>query len=255
MRKLRDPESGCPWDKKQNFTSIAPYTIEEAYEVSDAIERGDMDDLRDELGDLLLQVIFHAQMAEEEQLFDFSDVVAALSDKLIRRHPHVFADKVINEQALHLAWEQQKALELKQKKQQESKGTSALDGVTRALPALMRAQKLQKKAALVGFDWNDAGPVFDKIEEELNEVREAVKDQSFVEQEEELGDLLFAVVNLTRHLGVDAETALRRGNEKFSRRFKSIEKHLSQRQQCVEETPLQELELLWQQVKAAEKAI
>ena len=248
MRQLRDPECGCPWDIQQNFASIAPYTIEEAYEVADAIQRGDMHDLKDELGDLLLQVIFHAQMADEAELFNYSDVVDTLSEKLVRRHPHVFADlQVDNDLELHERWEQEKQRE--REKKSVGSDESALDGVTLGIPALMRAQKLQKKAARVGFDWADPEPVFEKISEEIDEVREAMANGSQEEREEELGDLLFAVVNLVRQLGLDSETALRKANEKFSRRFRKLEGVVRDSGQSVEERTLEELEAIWQSVK------
>jgi len=211
MARLRDPETGCDWDVAQNFSTIAPYTIEEAYEVADAIARGDMADLKDELGDLLLQVVFHSRMAEEAGLFALPDVVAAISDKMERRHPHVFGDAA-GGHAQH--WERLKADE------REAKGDSgALDGVAIGLPALLRAEKLQKRAARTGFDWPDAEGPRAKVIEEIAEIDAA----SPAEREEEIGDLLFAVVNWTRHLGVDAEAALRAANAKFERRFKAME--------------------------------
>jgi len=211
MARLRDPETGCDWDVAQNFSTIAPYTIEEAYEVADAIARGDMADLKDELGDLLLQVVFHSRMAEEAGLFALPDVVAAISDKMERRHPHVFGDAA-GGHAQH--WERLKADE------REAKGDSgALDGVAIGLPALLRAEKLQKRAARTGFDWPDAEGPRAKVIEEIAEIDAA----SPAEREEEIGDLLFAVVNWARHLGVDAEAALRAANAKFERRFKAME--------------------------------
>ena len=248
MRRLRDPESGCPWDIQQNFSTIAPYTIEEAYEVADAIEREDMHDLKDELGDLLLQVIFHAQMADEAGLFNYSDVVETLSEKLVRRHPHVFADLQVNDDhELHERWEQEKKRERENKSSNSDQ--SALDGVTLGLPALMRAQKLQKKAARVGFDWADPEPVFDKINEEIDEVREAMTKDSYREKEEEVGDLLFAVVNLARQLGLDSETALRKANDKFSGRFRKLENVVRESGKSTEECSLEDLEVVWQSVK------
>ena len=211
MARLRDPETGCDWDVAQNFSTIAPYTIEEAYEVADAIARNDMADLKDELGDLLLQVVFHSRMAEEAGLFALPDVVAAISDKMERRHPHVFGDSP-GGHAQH--WERLKADE------REAKGDSgALDGVAIGLPALLRAEKLQKRAARTGFDWPDAEGPRAKVIEEIAEIDAA----SPAEREEEIGDLLFAVVNWARHLGVDAEAALRGANAKFERRFKAME--------------------------------
>jgi nucleoside triphosphate diphosphatase len=212
MKKLRDPNGGCPWDLEQSFATIAPYTIEEAYEVADAIERGDMASLREELGDLLLQVAYHAQMAAEAGAFDLADVTAGIADKMIRRHPHVFGDvEVANAAAQTDAWEKLKAA--------EKPRAGALDGVALGLPALMRAQKLQKRAARVGFDWPDAAGPRAKIDEELAEIAAAPADS----QAEEVGDLLFAVVNYARHLGVDAEEALRAANAKFERRFGAME--------------------------------
>lgn len=211
MARLRDPRTGCAWDREQDFASIAPYTIEEAYEVADAIARGDLADLRDELGDLLLQVVFHARMAEEQNAFDFAAVADGIADKMERRHPHIFGDA---EQSP--GWEEIKATEREDKAQD----ASALAGVALALPALMRAEKLQKRAARAGFDWPDISGVLDKIAEESAEVAAA---GTADERQDEVGDLLFAVVNLARHLGVDAETALRHANEKFERRYRTME--------------------------------
>ena len=220
MAQLRDPESGCPWDIKQSFASVAPYTIEEAYEVADAIKRGDMDELRDELGDLLLNVVFHVQMAREAGLFDFQHVVDAICDKMVRRHPHVFESRAhANDADLHRAWEAQKADERQAK---NTDNTSALAGVALALPALMRAQKLGKRAARVGFDWTNVAAVNEKIREELRECEEALN-ESHERMEEELGDLLYAVVNLARHTNIDAEQALCKANDKFQKRFEVVE--------------------------------
>jgi tetrapyrrole methylase family protein/MazG family protein/ATP diphosphatase len=219
MARLRDPNGGCPWDVEQDFTSIAPYTIEEAYEVADAIARNDMDSLREELGDLLLQVVFHAQMASEQKLFSFEDVAKAINEKMIRRHPHVFADAEIKTaDAQTQSWETIKAAERKGKKKD-----GVLADVPTALPALMRAQKLQARAARVGFDWPDATGVIAKIKEEMAEVEEAIASADEAHIAEELGDLLFAVTNLVRFTGGDAETALRDANEKFTRRFNHVE--------------------------------
>ncbi|WP_267348948.1 nucleoside triphosphate pyrophosphohydrolase [Sphingomonas sp. GM_Shp_2] len=234
MVRLRDPEAGCEWDKVQTFASIAPYTIEEAHEVADAIVRGDMDELRDELGDLLLQVVFHAQIAKDIGAFDFDDVVAAISDKMERRHPHIFGD--VAEGGHHL-WEQIKAEERKAKAAQ---GT--LDGVALGLPALMRAEKLQKRAARVGFDWPDAEGPRAKIDEELQEIADASPDTL----EEEVGDLLFAVTNWARHLNVDAEAALRSANAKFERRFRAMESEAGESFAALD---LEGKEALWQAVK------
>lgn len=219
MRRLRDAENGCPWDVEQDFSSIAPYTIEEAYEVADAIERDDMQDLRDELGDLLLQVVFHAQMAKEAGHFDFDDVAGGISDKMIRRHPHVFgSDAERAAGAQDGSWEQ-----IKEGERSDDADDSALAGVARALPALKRAEKLGKRAGRVGFDWPDRQGVRDKIHEELDELDEAVGSRDSASVEEEFGDLLFAVVNLARHLGIDPEKALTGANHKFERRFRDME--------------------------------
>lgn len=233
MRRLRDKKSGCEWDSVQTFSTIAPYTIEEAYEVADAIARGDMDGLADELGDLQLQVIFHSVMAEEEGLFTLDDVFERICDKMERRHPHIFGDA---ENGGHHLWEEIKAAERK-----EDADKSALAGVALALPALERAQKLQKRAARTGFDWPDASGAKAKIHEELAEVEAAA---SHEEREEEIGDLLFAVVNLARFLGVDSEEALRSANRKFERRFRAIEQAPD-----FEQLPLDEKEALWQDAK------
>lgn len=233
MRRLRDKKSGCEWDSVQTFSTIAPYTIEEAYEVADAIARGDMDGLADELGDLQLQVIFHSVMAEEEGLFTLDDVFERICDKMERRHPHIFGDA---EKGGHHLWEEIKAAERK-----EDADKSALAGVALALPALERAQKLQKRAARTGFDWPDASGAKAKIHEELAEVEAAA---SHGEREEEIGDLLFAVVNLARFLGVDSEEALRNASRKFERRFRAIEQAPD-----FEQLPLDEKEALWQEAK------
>jgi len=233
MARLRDPVDGCEWDRAQDFASIAPYTIEEAHEVADAIERGDMADLKDELGDLLLQVIFHSRIAEEAGHFSLSDVVTSISDKMERRHPHIFGDGEANP-----GWEAIKAAE------RSATADSALSGVALGLPALMRAEKLQKRAARTGFDWPESAGPRAKIDEELAEVESAT---SPAHQAEEIGDLLFAVVNWARHLGVDAEAALRSGNAKFERRFKAMEAEAGDR---FEGLDLAAKEALWQQVKS-----
>ena len=246
MARLRHPTDGCPWDVRQDFASIAPYTLEEAYEVADAIERRDFDDLRLELGDLLLQVVFHARMAEEAGLFDFEDVAAGICEKLLRRHPHVFADARFDTDAERsAAWEQVKADE------RAGKNEGVLDGVARALPALRRAQKLQQRAAGVGFDWPDLAPVLDKLDEELAEVREALDAGDRDAVADELGDLLFVMANLARHLKVDAEDALRRGNAKFERRFAYIEAALRDAGLRAEDCTLAQLDALWDAAKAA----
>ncbi len=252
MKRLRDPATGCPWDREQNFATIAPYTVEEAYEVSEAIRLGDRSALRDELGDLLFQVVYHAQMAAEVGDFGFDDVVGAISDKMIRRHPHVFADAIIASAAAQSeAWEAQKARERAEKNQAEG----ALDGVPLALPALIRADKLQRRAARVGFDWPEAAQVLDKLSEEIGELRREIAEASgHARLEDELGDVLFALVNLARHLGVDAEAALRSTNGKFERRFRTIEARLKSRGTQVEDTDLATLEKLWQEAKADEAA-
>ena len=222
MSRLRDPDGGCPWDIEQDFRSIAPYTIEEAHEVADAIERGDLDDLKDELGDLLFQVVFHARMAEEEGAFAFGEVVEAVSDKLERRHPHVFGDaEIADSQAQTLNWENIKAAERSERGETDD---SVLAGVSRGLPALRRAVKLQKRAARVGFDWPAAEPIFDKIEEEATELKAVMSADDADGIEEEIGDLLFAVTNLARKLDVDPGGALRRSNHKFERRFRAMER-------------------------------
>ncbi len=257
MAALRDPQNGCPWDIKQTFASLIPYTLEEAYEVADAIEQGDLQGLKSELGDLLFQVVFYSQIASEQSLFEFADVVDAISEKLVRRHPHVFAGQSCNDEAaLHEAWEQHKAQERDAQaiEQTGAEQSSVLAGVASALPALKRAQKLQKRAARSGFDWPEAGPVLDKLQEEIDEVREAVQQQNQAAMLEEIGDLLFSVVNLARHLGVDAEEALRGGNRKFMRRFSHIEQALQQAGQTIEQQDLQALESLWQSAKQREKA-
>lgn len=248
MARLRDPDSGCPWDLKQDFASLLPYTLEEAYEVADAIERGDYADLRDELGDLLLQVAFHARVAEERQLFDFEDVATAICDKLLRRHPHVFEGKTFDNDAARLQfWENSKLAEQREKTGVEPEG--ALSGVAACLPALMRAQKLQKRAARHGFDWTEIEPVFAKVEEELAETREAFTSGDRRHIEEEIGDLLFVTVNLARHLQVDAEAALRAGNRKFASRFAYIENRLKAQGRTLADASPEEMEALWEEAK------
>lgn len=258
MAALRDPQSGCPWDIKQSFASLIPYTLEEAYEVADAIELGDLQGLKSELGDLLFQVVFYSQIASEQSLFEFNDVVDAISEKLVRRHPHVFAGQSCSDEAeLHEAWEQHKAKErdaLAETEQASTQPVSVLAGVASALPALKRAQKLQKRAARSGFDWPEVEPVLDKLQEEIDEVREAVEQQNQMAVFEEIGDLLFSVVNLARHLEVDAEEALRAGNRKFITRFSHIEETLQQAGQSIEQQDLSSLESLWQAAKQQEKA-
>jgi nucleoside triphosphate diphosphatase len=250
MAWLRDRKHGCPWDIDQTFRTIAPYTIEEAYEVADAIDRDDMPALKEELGDLLLQVVYHSQMASEAGAFRFEDVAAAIADKMVDRHPHVFGDlKIADADAQTLSWEARKAAE------RESKGSEpagALDGVARALPALMRAEKIQKRAARVGFDWKTIGPVIDKIEEEVHELRAELAagktDQARIA--DELGDVLFAVANLARHCKVDPEAALRATNDKFEKRFRYVERRLAGQGRKPAEAALEEMEALWQDAKS-----
>ncbi|MCU0730836.1 MAG: nucleoside triphosphate pyrophosphohydrolase [Hyphomonas sp.] len=255
MARLRDPVSGCAWDLAQDFSTIAPYTIEEAYEVADAIERGDMGELRDELGDLLFQVMFHSRMAEEAGSFALADVVAAINDKMIRRHPHVFGEdrdgRSADEQTA--AWEVMKAAE-RAKKAAADVPPSALDGVARALPALLRAEKLQKRAARTGFDWTETPPIFDKLEEEIAEVKEAMASGDAEAIEDEVGDLLFVVANLARRLSVDPEQALRKANAKFERRFRAMEAAAAQEKIDFASLSLDKQEAYWQRVKKAERA-
>ena len=254
MARLRDPEHGCPWDLEQSFATIAPYTIEEAYEVAEAAERGEPEALKDELGDLLLQVVFHARMAEEARQFAFNDVARGIADKMIRRHPHVFAEAQVEGAAAQtVAWEAQKAEERRARAAAAGRPESALDGVGLGLPALTRAEKLQKRAARVGFDWPSVAPVFDKIAEEIGELRTEIDRCAAPERvADELGDLLFAVVNLARRLEVDPEQALRNANRKFERRFRSIEERLAARGKPLPEASLDEMEAEWQRVKAEE---
>lgn len=258
MVALRTPETGCPWDLEQSFETIAPYTIEEAYEVIDAIERGDMVDLKDELGDLLLQVVFHARIAEEAQLFAFPDVVEAITKKLIRRHPHVFGDMSAHSpKQVKTLWDDIKAQEQADRRAarkaagyvDSEPSTSVLAGVPEALPALTRAEKIQSKASKVGFDWNDPLVVLDKIEEETVEIKDAIASGSKAEITEEIGDLLFAVVNLARHLKVDPEQALRLANNKFTKRFNYIEADLEAKNKPIKNATLDEMEALWQEAK------
>lgn len=251
MAQLRNPDGGCPWDLEQDFASIAPYTVEEAYEVADAIDREDFPELRDELGDLLFQVVFHSQMAAERKLFTFDDVVKSVCDKMIARHPHVFlGDDQRNAEEQTRAWEDIKATERASKV--KSGKTGALDDVAVTLPALMRAQKLQKRAARVGFDWPSPEPVFEKIEEEIAEVKDAIASGDQAHIEEEIGDLLFVCVNLARKLGADAETALKSANLKFHQRFKAMEALSQARHKVFSELSLDDQELLWQDVKSGQ---
>lgn len=253
MAWLRDPEKGCPWDLKQTFLTILPYTLEEAYEVAEAIEQDDMADLRDELGDLLFQVVFHAQMARERGSFDFRDVVRVICEKMLRRHPHVFADAdFADEHQVHANWEREKAAERERKGKSEFAGV--LDGVAQALPALVRAEKLQRRAAGVAFDWDDLSGVVDKVQEELAECEQAAAAQANPsERVHEVGDLLFSCVNFARHLGVDAEQALRAANHRFERRFAGVESGLRECGKSPGPDVREEMERLWETVKAEEK--
>ncbi len=245
MGKLRDPETGCPWDVEQSFSTIAPYTIEEAYEVADAIDRENVDDLRDELGDLLLQVVFHAQMAAESGHFDFDDVAAGIAEKMIRRHPHVFGSASEREAGkVDGSWEEIKELE-----RSESDDASELAGIARALPALKRAQKLGKRAGRVGFDWPDRQGVHAKIQEELVELERAAGARDRTGIEEEFGDMLFAVVNLARHLDVDPERALRGANRKFERRFRDMETAIVGNGKRIKDFSLEALDQEWRAAK------
>jgi ATP diphosphatase len=251
MAWLRDRQHGCPWDIDQTFRTIAPYTIEEAYEVADAIERDDMPGLKEELGDLLLQVVYHSQMASETGAFRFEDVAAAIADKMVDRHPHVFGDlKIADADAQTVSWEARKAAE-RATKANGTEPTGALDGVARALPALLRAEKIQKRAARVGFDWTTIEPVIDKIEEELGELRAELDAGKIdpVRITDELGDVLFAVANLARHCKVDPEAALRSTNDKFEKRFRYVEAQLAAQGRKPAEANLEEMESLWQDAK------
>ncbi len=258
MAKLRDPDGGCPWDLEQDFSTIAPYTIEEAYEVADAIDRRDMHELKDELGDLLLQVVFHAQMAEEAGHFRFDDVVAAICDKMVRRHPHVFPvaggddARVEDAAAQTMAWEESKRRERESKRGGDD---SALAGIARGLPEWQRAVKLQKRAATVGFDWPDVNPVFDKLHEELDEVREELARGTGHEAlEDEIGDVLFVCANLSRHAKVDFGAAMRRANQKFERRFRRMETLAAADGVSLSALTLAQQDAYWDRAKAEEKA-
>jgi ATP diphosphatase len=262
MTRLRDPQYGCPWDLKQNYASIIPHTLEEAYEVADAIEQEDYLQLRDELGDLLFQIVYYSQLAKEEHRFLFADVVDSITRKLVRRHPHVFPDGDLygpldqlrlSEEAIKRRWEEIKAEE-RAEKAEAPEQLSLLDDVPAVLPALSRAAKLQKRAAGVGFDWPAAEPIIDKLHEELNEVIEAVAEQDQEHIAEEIGDLLFVVTNLARHLKVDPENALRGANSKFERRFRYIEQKLREQGKRPENCALEEMDALWDAAKAEEKA-
>jgi len=261
MARLRDPKYGCPWDVKQNYASIVPHTLEEAYEVADAIERGDFDDLKGELGDLLFQVVYYSQLAREEGRFEFDGVIDGITRKLIRRHPHVFPTgdlyapletPRLNDEEVKQRWEEIKAQE-RANKAREPEQLSLLDDVPAVLPALSRAAKLQKRASQVGFDWPSALPVVDNVREELDEVLEAMADNDAEGIAEEVGDLLFAAVNLARHLKVDPESALRAANSKFERRFRFIEQALRDTQRPMEDCTLEEMDALWGEAKRQEK--
>ncbi len=261
MAALRDPDGGCPWDLEQSFETIAPYTLEEAYEVADAIQTGDMDELKHELGDLLLQVIYHARMAEEANLFEFSDVVKSISNKMIRRHPHVFGEasiKTAEDQTK--SWEEIKAAERKERAAEgkdaapNERPHSALDGVPQALPALLRAEKLTNRAARVGFDWKEPTHVFAKLDEEIAEVREAIASENQNAIQDELGDILFVMANLCRKFGVNPEQALTGTNQKFTSRFHYMEKQIAQQNRHPQDLSLEELDNLWGEAKSHESA-
>ncbi len=255
MARLRNPDGGCPWDLEQDFSTIAPYTIEEAYEVADAIDRGDLDDLKDELGDLLLQVVFHAQMAKEQGAFAFPDVVAAICDKMIRRHPHVFGDdSFADAEAQTRNWE---AIKQAERTAAGNADTSALAGISRGLPEWQRAVKLQSRAARVGFDWPGPAPVIDKLHEEIGEVQAELAHGDVAANhdrlEDEIGDLLFVAANLARHAKVDPGAALRRANLKFERRFRAMEAQAAGRGEALKDLSLEQQEALWQQAKQQER--
>ncbi len=253
MAQLRHPETGCPWDVKQDFVSLVPYVIEEAYEVVDAIERNDLDELRNELGDLLLQVVFHSQIASELGHFTFEEVSEAICDKLVRRHPHVFGDAVFaNDAERHQAWEQAKADE-RQEKSKATEQTSVLDGVPASLPALLECEKIQNRAANFGFDWISVEPVFDKVQEELDEVKEAWLSGDQAHIEEEIGDLLLVTVNLARHLKINPELALKHSTQKFSKRFQYIEQQVAASGRDLRDCELAELDAYWDEAKIALK--
>lgn len=267
MAELRNPESGCPWDLKQNYKSLVPYTLEEAYEVAEAIELGNMDEVKKELGDLLFQVVFYAQLAKEDGLFDFDDIAGAIADKMVSRHPHVFSDhQYENEAAFLKAWEMQKEVEKKQAQENKSAQggesirieteNSLMDGISKVLPAMTRAVKIQKKATHIGFDWTCAEDVMHKVAEELGELSVELKhdektDSSFEQIENELGDVLFTCVNLARKLNIDPEKALRMSNHKFTQRFKKMEQYYQNDRQKMEQASLEQLEQVWQSVKSS----
>ncbi len=252
MSRLRDPETGCPWDLRQDFRTIVPYTVEETYELVDAIEAADYEQVREELGDVLFQVVFYAQLGAERELFDFKDVLDGISSKLVSRHPHVFGDLQASEtgQSLSEAEVKQNWERFKQAEREKKMRSAILDDVPRALPSLSRAQKLQKRAARVGFDWQDTDGVWGKIEEEMAELREAIAADSQAEIEAELGDVLIAVVNLARHLGIDAETATRRANGRFEDRFRLMEQAADEDGVALDQETVEQLEERWQRAKA-----
>ena len=255
MRALRDPDSGCPWDLQQNFQSLIPYTIEEAYEVADAIEQNNLDDIKSELGDLLFQIVFYSQLAEEQHAFNFTDVAESICKKLVRRHPHVFADmKVADAEQQTKEWERLKQQEREAKAEKNSR-VSCLDDVSRTLPSIMRAEKLQKRAAREGFDWPDVNGVIDKIHEEIDEVKQELNAevQERDKLEDEIGDLFFSCINLSRYVGVDAEKSIRKANLKFERRFRALEENARLKNLDVKDMMIDELESLWQAVKENEK--
>lgn len=254
MKALRTPVTGCPWDLEQTFETILPYTLEEAYEVADAIDRNSMIDLREELGDLLLQSVYHAQMASEEGHFDLHDVIHDITDKMISRHPHVFGDISANSaEDVDVIWDNQKSKEAKSSSVHKDK-KSALDGITKALPSLLKAQKLQKKASKVGFEWEDPHDVLDKLEEEIAEMRAAIDNKDIENQEEELGDILFLLSNYGRMLGIHAEEALRKCNIKFERRFRGLEQDFKDKGVSMKDVNLKQMEIAWVSQKLKERA-
>ena len=251
MKSLRDPQSGCPWDRAQDMLSIAPYTIEEAYEVVEAIETGSPDEVMDELGDLLFHIIFYAEMASEKGQFDFDEICRHASNKLVRRHPHVFADEAAKDaDAVAEDWEKMKAREKRESASADEVGPGLLDDISQAIPAMKRAEKLQKRAASVKFDWADSAPVFEKLVEEVEELGQVIsKNEGAQRLEEELGDIIFSCVNLSRHLKIDAERALRRSNRKFASRFAHIESELKKSGRSIQQAEQQEMETLWEDAK------
>lgn len=257
MRRLRDPQTGCPWDIKQNFATVAPYTLEETYEFLEAVELGDTQAMKEELGDVLFQVAFHAQMGAEAGLFDFDSVARDCADKMIDRHPHVFGERAVNGAGEVLDnWEKDKEAKRKQQAEAAGKALSILDGVSSALPAMTHAVKLQKRVVRVGFDWPDAAGVLEKIREELGELEHEIKTDGGKDRlEDELGDVLFVVANLARKLDIDPETALRHANRKFERRFRGVEQIIASEGRTLDDASLNEMEDAWQAVKRAEKKV